>query len=84
MAPTRPAKSRVVWASAGGTKSKAMSSSRFVLVDRKARHFSVERMCYRSWHDGWLSLEKTGPLEELAEKYLPHLTQESFYDLWPH
>jgi len=57
---------------------------RFVLVDRKARHFSVERMCYRSWHDGWLSLEKTGLLKELAEEYLPHLTQESFYHLWPY
>ncbi len=56
---------------------------RFVLVDRKKRLFRVERMCYRSWHDGWLSLERTGPISELAEEYLPHLCCESFFELWP-
>jgi len=56
---------------------------RFVLVDRKKRLFRVERMCYRSWHDGWLSLRRTGPLSELAAEYLPHMCRESFFELWP-
>lgn len=57
---------------------------RFVLVDRTSRQFRIERMCYRSWHDGWLSLDRTGSLEQLAEEFLPHLSRESFYDLWPY
>ena len=55
---------------------------RFVLVDRKQRLFRVERACYRPWHDGRLSLERTGPLSELADEYLPHLCRESFFELW--
>jgi hypothetical protein len=57
---------------------------RFVLVDRKARLFRIERMCYHSWHDGWLSLKQIGTLEQLAEEFLPHITRESFYELWPY
>jgi histone H3/H4 len=57
---------------------------RFVLVDKKLRRFSVERMCYRSWVDGWMSLDREGSLEELAEEFLPHLTRESFFELWPY
>ena len=49
------------------------ATMRFVLVDPKLRSFSVERMCYRSWVDGWLSLRDTRSLDELAQDYLPHL-----------
>lgn len=56
---------------------------RFVLVDHKKRLFRVERMCYRSWHDGWLDLNHTDPLSQLADTYMPHLRRQSFFDLWP-
>lgn len=64
-------------------RSEYWAQMRFVLVDRHKRLFRVERMCYKSWHDGWLSLERTGPLSELAEEFLPHLCRESFFELWP-
>jgi len=54
---------------------------RFVLVDKASRNFSAERMCYRSWCDGWRSLHRTGPLRELAEAFVPHIGRESFYEL---
>ncbi|MFH1726447.1 MAG: hypothetical protein ABII00_17695 [Elusimicrobiota bacterium] len=54
---------------------------RFRLVDAKARTYTVERMCYRSSVDGWLSLHDLGPLSALAKRYLPHLGRESFFEL---
>jgi hypothetical protein len=55
---------------------------RFTLVDAKDRHFKAERYCYRSSIDGWWSLCCVpAPLEVLAEQYLPHLQQDSFFDL---
>lgn len=54
---------------------------RFVLVDKTKRTFRAERMCYRSFVDGWMTLAE-GSLKALAETYLPHLRRESFYELW--
>ncbi len=54
---------------------------RFVLLDKKTRQFRVERLCYRSSVDGWMTLG-TGHLGELAAAYLPHVGKESFFDLW--
>ena len=54
---------------------------RFQLVDKEQRLFTVERMTYRG-EGGWHWLTGRGePLPELAEKYLPHLGKESFFDL---
>jgi hypothetical protein len=55
---------------------------RFTLVDPVKREYLAERMCYRSWVDGWLSLNDVGTLRELSRRYLPHLGRESFYELF--
>jgi hypothetical protein len=53
---------------------------RFRLFDPQKRIFEVERMTYRG-RGGWRSLHKLGTLAELAQKYLKHLGQDSFFDL---
>ena len=52
---------------------------RFRLVDNQERRFLVARMSYRG-EGGWHELDVM-PLAEAAERYLPHLGQESFFDL---
>jgi hypothetical protein len=53
---------------------------RFVLDDPGSRTFHVERMTYRG-DGGWSWPLAGGKLTELAKKYLPHLGEESFFDL---
>jgi len=54
---------------------------RFTLVDEGKRLYSAERWCFRGSIDGWHFLCGGQPLERLAAKYLPHLNQESFFEL---
>ena len=55
----------------------------FVLVDETLRKFGASRFCYRGAIDGWMTmLGKTDFLEPLAKKFLPHLGQESFFELY--
>jgi len=54
---------------------------RFELLDANTRSFRVDRMCYKSWKDGWMEVGR-GPLAQLASSYLPHVTRSSFYELW--
>jgi hypothetical protein len=63
---------------ASATYSKMM---RFTLIDPKARHFNVDRWCFSGRIDDWYFLEGDQPLAVLAEKYVRHLGQDSFFDL---
>lgn len=55
---------------------------KFTLTQVEERKFTVERYCYRSAFDGWWQLHsQPNVLESLAVKYLPHLGQESFFEL---
>jgi hypothetical protein len=54
---------------------------RFTLVDEKQRLYSAQRWCFRGAIDGWFFLSGAKPLETQAIKYLPHLNQESFFEL---
>lgn len=54
---------------------------RFVLVDRNLREFEVQRMCYRSSIDGWLTLDR-GDLRNMAKKYIPYVGRASFFELF--
>ena len=54
---------------------------RFTLTDENERWFSLERWCYRGRIDGWIPLSAGRTLDELAADFLPHLGQESFFDL---
>jgi len=52
---------------------------RFILVDPRARHFAVERVCF-SGEASWIRLEVLSLLPAVT-KYLPHLGRDSFFDL---
>jgi hypothetical protein len=53
---------------------------RFVLVDVETRTFRLERMTYRG-EGGWSWPLGHGKIGALARKALPHLGQESFFEL---
>ena len=55
---------------------------RFTLLDPKQRRFGSERMCYLESIDGWLELEQTGSVAQLARALIPTLGTEQFYELW--
>ena len=60
----------------------SMSASlRFVLRDKDARRFSVQRWVYRGCFEGWSYDLAFGDLAVLTAKYAPHLGKESFFDL---
>jgi hypothetical protein len=48
-----------------------------------ARLFDVERYCYRGSVDGWIHLDGPKKFAELAEKFLPHIGRDSFFELSP-
>lgn len=52
---------------------------RFVLADRRARRFAVERVCFTG-ENSWIRLEVL-PLTAAVMKYLPHLGRDSLFDL---
>lgn len=54
----------------------------FVLIDEKKRIFIAQRYCFRSSVDDWINLGKSGKLPELVKKYVKHLEQESYFDLF--
>ncbi len=54
---------------------------RFNLIDPQGRRFDVDRWCFRGSIDDWFSLSGAGELSKLVKKYVPHLGQESFYEL---
>ena len=58
---------------------------RLTLVDPEERLFIAERFCFRGSIDDWISLFAGGgpdSLQVLAERYVPHLGEESFYELF--
>jgi hypothetical protein len=55
---------------------------RLTLLDEDRRTFSVERWCYLGRVDDWIPLTTRGrSLADAARQYLPHLGQESFFEL---
>lgn len=52
----------------------------FELLDETTRVFHASRWCFLGGIDGWFPLA-AGSLGKLAEKFLPHLGAESFYEL---
>ena len=55
---------------------------RFELLDADRRLFHVERWCFRSSYDGWMHLAGPASLSDLVERYVEHLGEESFYELY--
>lgn len=55
---------------------------KFELIDEKKRLFEASRWYFGGSTDGWFSLAWMKPLADLAKKYLRHIGQESFYELF--
>ncbi len=57
---------------------------RFILEDQEKRLFSAERWCFRGSVDGWMNImsEPSAKLPALVKKFIKHLGQESFYELY--
>ncbi len=55
---------------------------RLILEDADKRIFSAQRMCYRSWVDGWLDLHDSGKIEPLARNLIPTLGTDAFFELF--
>jgi hypothetical protein len=54
---------------------------RFELVEQEPRLFSVQRWCFLGSVDDWIYLG-AGSLAKLLKTCIPHLGQESFYELF--
>jgi len=54
---------------------------RFTLADAERRSFVVERWCFLGSLDDWFPLAGSGDLSAMVAKYVPHLGQDSYYEL---
>ncbi len=54
---------------------------RFVLTNSEKRIFQAQRFCYLGSIDDWIFIGEEASLPELAREYLPHINQESYFDL---
>lgn len=54
----------------------------FVLTDEKARLFTVRRFCFLGSVYDWINVGEQGRLEDLVREYIPHLGEESYYELY--
>lgn len=55
---------------------------RFILVDRAERKFQPQRYCFRGSIDDWIDIGGQDSLENLVQKFVPHLGRESYYELF--
>ncbi len=55
---------------------------RFVLVDEEKRKFRTERYCFLGSVDDWIVIGSQDKLQNLVKKYVKHLGQESYYELF--
>jgi hypothetical protein len=53
----------------------------FLLEDAQRRLFTAQRYCFRGAIDDWSDIAY-GPLTQLVKQYVPHLGQESYFDLF--
>lgn len=55
---------------------------RFTLEGEKKRTFNVERYCFLGSVDDWIHIGEPDILKNLVKKYVKHLDQDSFFDLF--
>jgi hypothetical protein len=54
----------------------------FQLVDVTRRTFQTQRYCFLGSIDNWIVIGKPGKLSALVKKYVKHLGQDSYVELW--
>lgn len=55
---------------------------RFTLENKTNRTFIVERYCFLGSVDDWIYIGEPDSLKNLVKKYIKHLDQDSFFDLF--
>jgi len=55
---------------------------KFTIEDEKKRTFIAERYCFLGSIDDWIYIGEPDSLKNLVEKYLKHLDEDSFFDLF--
>jgi hypothetical protein len=53
----------------------------FLLEDEQRRTFIAQRYCFIGSIDDWIDIGH-GPLTRLVKRYVKHLGQESYFDLF--
>ncbi|MFN8672698.1 MAG: hypothetical protein U0457_11550 [Candidatus Sericytochromatia bacterium] len=53
---------------------------RFELINKLERAFCVQRFCYHGSNYGWINLENSNDLNNLANKYCYHLEKDSYFE----
>jgi len=54
----------------------------FQLVDAQRRTFQTQRYCFLGSVDDWIEIGKPGKLLALVKRYVKHLGQDSYVELW--
>jgi hypothetical protein len=54
----------------------------FQLVDVSRRTFQTQRYCFLGSVDDWIEIGKPGKLATLVKRYVKHLGQDSYVELW--
>ena len=54
----------------------------FQLVDATRRTFQTQRYCFLGSVDDWIEIGKPGKLATLVKRYVKHLGQDSYVELW--
>ena len=54
----------------------------FQLVDAQRRTFQMQRYCFLGSVDDWIEIGKPGKLSTLVKRYVKHLGQDSYVELW--
>jgi hypothetical protein len=54
----------------------------FQLVDVTRRTFQTQRYCFLGSVDDWIEIGKPGKLSTLVKRYVKHLGQDSYVELW--
>lgn len=55
---------------------------RFVLIDKDRRLFETQRYSFLGSIDDWITLDYSNELPKQVKKYVKHLGEESFFDLY--
>jgi hypothetical protein len=54
----------------------------FHIIDAQRRTFQTQRYCFIGSVDDWIEIGKPGKLTQLVKKYVKHLGQDSYVELW--
>jgi hypothetical protein len=54
----------------------------FQLVDATRRTFQTQCYCFLGSVDDWIEIGNPGKLARLVKKYVKHLGQDSYVELW--